>query len=92
MWTQRRRPLVGLARLHIHRLGALAWATIGVEVERIEGEIRDRAAVGRAALNRSEARCLERLLQLMEVPEPMMTLADTGQTDVLRAEGGWQWR
>ena len=78
--------LAGLARLDIHRLGALARATVGIQVQRLKGETGEATARRLAAFDRLEAGRLQHGAQLREIPQPLVALANAGQADVLCAE------
>ena len=81
--------LPGLLRLDEQRLGAFARCAIGSHVERMEGEIGMAAGGGRASLDRHEATGTQQLLEAVDVLEPVMALAHTGQAHVLFAAGAW---
>lgn len=60
---------------------------MGIEVERGEGEIGNRALTGRLPLHIDKPDGLQGGGQLMEVPQPVMPLAHSRQADVLCLEG-----
>jgi hypothetical protein len=82
--------LPGLLRLDEQRLGSFAGLAIGSQVERIEGEIGMAAGRCRAALDCHETTGTQQLPQSVEVVEPLMALAQTGQAHDLFAESARQ--
>ena len=82
--------LPGLLRFDKHGFRSLARQPIGIQVERLEGEI-GMAAGGRStALNGHEVVGNQQLLELMAVVKPVMALANTGQAHVLLPKSAGQ--